>query len=132
MTGWLWAALVGGVVLAVWSIWQHRGRSAAARAWTHDWMGSFKVKSVLVLRPLLVVVLILGGLMPLASHWMPVQAVFSLLILVSLAGIVAYFLPLPVPSFAMPKWYREQLASSASLPRSAPGDDAPRGRRAAR
>jgi hypothetical protein len=116
VNGWFWCMLAGGLVLAVWNAWQRRGRSAAARAWTHDWMGSFKVKSVLVLRPLLVIVLVLGGLLPLASHSTVALAICSVLILASLLGIVAYFLPLPIPQFVIPRWYRDELVSAAGHP----------------
>lgn len=108
MSGAFWLMLAGGVVLGVWNGWQHRGRSRSARAWTHDWMGSFKVRSVLVLRPLAVLALLSGGLLP-ASTVSPVaQAICSMLFLLSLLGIVVYLLPLPIPRFAIPGWFREE------------------------
>lgn len=109
--------LLAGVVLAVWNTWERLGRSPAARRWGRSMQGELKVRSVLVIRPLLAVVLICAGLLEVTAPgpgdtalWVTVPMAISLL--VAFAYMVA---PLPIPGWVKPRWYREQSAKRSGV-----------------
>ncbi|MEP9363998.1 hypothetical protein ABLE68_13600 [Nocardioides sp. CN2-186] len=107
--------LVGGLALAAWNTWQHLGRSPAARSWARSVKGSWGVRSVLVVRPLIAVVLVLGAV----TGWMSADSgayvVLGLAIGVSLVALLAFLvLPLPVPRFAQPSWFQRTTGARAA------------------
>ena len=99
--------LIAGLGLAAWNTWQHLGRSPAARSWSRSIKGSWGVRSVLVVRPLIAVVLVLGALAGWVSTDSAVYVVLGLGIGVALILLLAYLvLPIPVPRAAQPAWFR--------------------------
>lgn len=100
--------VAGGVVLVAWNAWQRAGRTPAARAWTRSMQGTWKRRSVLVVRPLIAAVLILGGLAVLLADTpaaVPLGLATGSCLLV-LAGYL--LLPLPVPRAIQPHWSRDE------------------------
>ena len=107
--------LLGGLLLAGWNTWQHLGRSPAARSWTRSIKGSFGVRSVLVVRPLIAVVLVLGAATGATGDDSGATVVLGLGIAVALLTLLAYLLlPLPVPQFAQPSWFRRTAGARAA------------------
>ncbi len=99
--------LVAGLALAAWNVWQHLGRSPAARRWARSVGRSLTVRSVLVVRPLIAVVLVLGAATGVTSDDSGATVVLGLGLAVALVLLLAYLvLPLPVPGFAQPSWFR--------------------------
>ena len=99
--------LVGGLALAAWNLRQRLGRTPGARAWSRSVQGSMHERAVLVVHPLLVVVLVLGALLPLVDGSTAGTVVLALPVAAALVLLLAYLLlPLPVPGFAQPGWYR--------------------------
>ena len=112
-------ALLVALVLVVWNTWQHLGRSPAARAWGDAVQGELKVRSVLVIRPMLAVVLVGVALLGPTSdtgagRWIALPVTVALV--VALAYMV---LPAPIPRWAQPSWFRYQRQRrSGRLPAS--------------
>ncbi|NYD40531.1 hypothetical protein [Nocardioides panaciterrulae] len=101
--------LLAGVVLAVWNTWQHLGRSRAARAWSDDIQGELKVRSVLVIRPMLAVVLIAAALVGPTAGADGTKLWISFPLVIALLVAFGYMvLPLPIPRWAKPRWFRSQ------------------------
>jgi hypothetical protein len=114
--------LLAGLALAAWNTWQHLGRSPAARSWAEAVQGELKVRSVLVVRPLIAAVLVLGALATMTSSSTSssvsstdgssasaVTAVLGVLVLLALVAALAWMvLPLPVPRWAQPRWFRDR------------------------
>ncbi len=106
--------LLAGLGLAGWNAWQRLGRTPAARAWAGSLQGDWKRRSVLVVRPLLAVVLVLGAVVawhddPGGSGGGGLAVALGLAIGLCLALLAAYLvLPIPVPGFVQPRWFREQ------------------------
>lgn len=101
--------LVGGLALAAVNTWQRLGRSRSARRWTRGMHRDFAHRNVLVLWPLLAVALLLGAGLGAAQRLQAPTLPFALLLLLTLAAWVAFAaLPIPVPSFVQPRWYRQQ------------------------
>jgi len=99
--------LVPGVALAGWNTWQHLGRTAAARAWAVGNQPWFKARSVLVIRPLLALVLIIGAATGPAAGSDAATVVLGLLALACLVALLAFaVLPVPIPRLVQPGWYR--------------------------
>ena len=99
--------LLGGVALAAYTTWQHLGRHPVARRWASSVQGGLHRRAVLVVRPLLSVVLVLGGLTALTDDSSGLTTALGLAIAVALVVLLAYLvLPLPVPRFVQPRWYR--------------------------
>ena len=109
--------LLAGVALAAWNTWQHLGRSEAARSWADSVQGGLKVRSVLVIRPMLVIVLVAAALVGPTSDadgtrlWVSGPMVLALLVAV---GYMV--LPLPVPAWAQPRWFRERRSRRSGKP----------------
>lgn len=102
---------LGGLALAAWNTWQRLGRSAAARSWARDTHRDFAQRNVLVTWPLMAATLLLGGVLGAVDAGGGATLLPGLLLLLSLALWLAFaVLPLPVPRFVQPRWYREQLA----------------------
>src|SRR6478736_4016643 len=107
--------LVGGLALAAWNTWQHLGRSPAARAWARSIKGSWGVRSVLVVRPLIAIVLVLGAVTGWMSTDNGLYIALGLGIGVSLIVLLAFLvLPLPVPRFAQPSWFQQTAGARAA------------------
>ncbi|MCW2774517.1 MAG: hypothetical protein JWN91_2843 [Nocardioides sp.] len=107
--------LVGGLALAAWNVWQHLGRTPAARRWARSVGGSWTVRSVLVVRPLIAVVLVLGAATGPTSDGSGATIALGLGLAVALVLLLAYLvLPLPVPGFAQPDWYRRTPSARAA------------------
>ena len=107
--------LVGGLALAAWNTWQHLGRSPAARAWARSTKGSWAVRSVLVVRPLIAVVLVFGALTGWVSADSGLYIVLGLGMGVALIALLAFLvLPLPVPRFAQPSWFQQTAGARAA------------------
>jgi antibiotic biosynthesis monooxygenase (ABM) superfamily enzyme len=103
--------LLAGVTLAGWNSWQHLGRTSAARAWAHGNQPRFKTRSVLILRPLIAAVLILGAATGPAAASDAATVTVGLLVLVCLLLLLGYLaLPLPIPAWTQPRWYRRSHA----------------------
>ncbi|MCD4525273.1 hypothetical protein [Nocardioides sp. cx-173] len=99
--------LVGGLALAAHTTWQHLGRSPAARRWTRTVQGDLTRRSVLVVRPLLSVVLVLGALTAFTEGSTGANVAVAGPIAIALVVLLAYLvLPLPVPRVVQPRWYR--------------------------
>jgi hypothetical protein len=100
--------VAGGIVLVAWNAWQRAGRTPAARAWTRSMQGTWKRRSVLVVRPLIAAVLILGGLAVLLADT-PAAVALGLATGVCLLLLAGYLLlPLPVPRAIQPHWSRDE------------------------
>lgn len=101
--------LLGGLALAGVNAWQRLGRSRAARRWARGTHRDFAQRNVLVLWPLLAVALLLGAALGAVQRTGGPTLPLALLLVLTLAAWVAFAaLPLPVPSFVQPRWYREQ------------------------
>jgi hypothetical protein len=99
--------LVLGLALAGWTTWQHLGRTAAARAWAVGNQPWFKARSVLVIRPLLALVLLIGAATGPAAGSGTATIVLGLLALACLVVLLVFAVfPIPIPTFAQPRWYR--------------------------
>lgn len=100
--------LVGGLALAAWNIWQHLGRTPAARRWTSTVQGDLTRRSVLVVRPLVALVLVLGSLTAFTTESTGANVAVAAPIALALVVLLAYLvLPLPIPRFVQPRWYRD-------------------------
>lgn len=109
--------LLGGLALLGWNTWQRLGRSPAARSWVHDGRGGFAERNTLVLWPLIGTALLLGAALGAAPESGPARGVVGLCFLLALLLWLAYvLLPLPVPTWAQPGWYRQR--SLGRTPRS--------------
>jgi hypothetical protein len=107
--------LAGGLALAVWNAWQHLGRTPAARRWARSVGGSWTVRSVLVVRPLIAVVLVLGAATGVTSDGSSATVALGLGIAAALLLLLAYLvLPLPVPAVAQPSWLRQTSGARAA------------------
>lgn len=99
--------LLAGLALAAWNLWQRRGRTPAARAWARGVQGDWTRRSVLVVRPLIALVLVLGAVVAWRDDGPLVvglgAAIGGCLLLLG-AFLV---LPIPVPTFLQPGWYRD-------------------------
>lgn len=98
---------LAAVALAAWNTWQHLGRTPASRSWTSSVQGDLARRSVLIVRPLLVVVLLSGattGLIGSSTAGMFAVAVPAVSALVALMAYLV--LPLPIPAWAEPGWAR--------------------------
>lgn len=106
--------LVGGLVLAGHNAWQRRGASPAARRWAAPGAGLLTRRAVLVVRPLIAVVLVLGALL----LWLEGSAASTVLGVAVLAGLLMIgawtVLPLPVPAALQPGWYRRRSDAHAA------------------
>lgn len=101
--------LIGGLALAAHNVWQRRGRSPAARDWATPGAGTFTRRAVLVVRPLIALVLVLGALLLWSEGVAAAEVVLGLSVLAGLLLIGAWImLPLPVPSVLQPRWYRRR------------------------
>ncbi|MCW2845769.1 MAG: hypothetical protein JWN22_3685 [Nocardioides sp.] len=98
--------VLGGLALLAWNTRQRLGRSRSARAWAGPRTTSFARRNVLVLWPLIGVALLLAGALVLARG-SSAATPLGLLLLAALALWLAYaVLPLPVPGWLEPRWYR--------------------------
>ena len=101
--------ILGGLVLAGHNVWQRLGRTSLARSWADPGAGALTRRAVLVVRPLIAVVLVLGGLLVLLEGAAAATVVLGLAGLVGLLLIAAWtMLPLPVPAALQPQWYRRR------------------------
>jgi hypothetical protein len=101
------ASLCLGLALAGWSTWQHLGRTSAARAWADGNQPWFRSRSVLVVRPLVAVVLLVGAATGPAAGSDAATVALGLLALTCLLVLLAFLVfPIPVPTFAQPGWYQ--------------------------
>lgn len=106
--------LLGGLALASFNTWRRLGRSPAARRWARGTHPDFAQRNVLVLWPAIAVALV-GGALTGATERLDLPSWPGVLLrAVGLVTWLAYaVLPLPVPSFVQPQWYRRELATSA-------------------
>ena len=109
----LLVSLLVGLAVGAWNTWQRLGRSPRARAWSRG-MRADVPRNVLVLWPLFAIACVLGAVVGLAPDD-PTVYLSVLLLAVSLLALVAYFLlPLPIPGFVKPSWYRRQTERKSS------------------
>lgn len=98
-----------GLLIAGVNTWQRMGRTRRARAWAsaHDtWETQ---RGVLVMWPLVAIALIAGGFTVLLSGSVGATAVPVVVFLLSMVLWFGYLLlPLRVPTFVKPRWYRLQ------------------------
>jgi hypothetical protein len=100
--------LLGGLALLGWNTWQRMGRSPAARSWVNDGSGDFAERRTLALWPLLGLALLLAaGLGPARDSTTAAVAIGLPFALVMLLWLAYLMLPIPVPSWALPPWYRQ-------------------------
>lgn len=98
--------IAGGLALATWNTRQRLGRTRGARAWSRSVQGSLHERAVLVVHPLLVVVLVCGGLTPLAEGSTAGTVALAAPVAAALVLLLGYLvLPLRVPRFVQPAWY---------------------------
>lgn len=102
--------LLAGVGLAAWNLWQRRGRTPAARAWARGLQGDWTRRSVLVVRPLIALVLVLGAVVAWREDGVLVVAVGAAIGVCLLLLGAFLVLPIPVPGFLEPRWCRESRA----------------------
>lgn len=101
--------LLAGLALAAVNAWQRLGRSPQARRWARGTHRDFAQRSVLVLWPLLAAALLLGAALGAIRGGAGPAVPVALLLVLTLATWFAFAaLPLPVPAFVQPRWYREQ------------------------
>ncbi|HEV2798063.1 MAG TPA: hypothetical protein VGV65_10630 [Nocardioides sp.] len=103
--------LAGALGLAAVNAWQRRGRTPRARQWARGPYRDFAQRNVLVLWPAVATALVGGACIGLAERvevpsWPGV--VLALLGLLTWLAFAA--LPLPVPAFLQPRWYRDSVA----------------------
>lgn len=104
--------LLAGAALAAVNAWQRLGRSSAARRWARNTHRDFAQRNVLVLWPLISAALVVGAAIGLADRVAGAAVPLSLLLMLLLGTWLAFAaLPLPVPRFVMPRWYREQIGT---------------------
>ena len=107
--------LVGGLALVAWNTWQHLGRSPASRAWARSVQGGLKVRSVLVVRPLLAIVLLLAAATGATDGASGATIAIGLGLGLALLVLIGYLvLPIPVPRFAQPGWFQRLPTSRAA------------------
>jgi hypothetical protein len=106
-------SLVVGLAMGARYVWLFLGRTRAARswAWRHTylpWTESFNSpRGVLVVRPLFALFCLLLPALVFTSGTDAVAVVLGLLFLPCMVLCLAYMiLPLPVPKFVQPQWYR--------------------------
>lgn len=104
--------LVAGLALAAWTTYQHLGRTRGAREWSRGGPGTMTEKSTLVVHPLLAAICVLGGIgndvvEPAGLGALLWGAVAACLLVLG----VFILLPISVPDFVKPRWYRESCAS---------------------
>lgn len=102
--------LLAGVGLAAWNLWQRRGRTPAARAWARGLQGDWTRRSVLVVRPLIALVLVLGAVVAWREDGALVMAVGAAIGVCLLLLGAFLVLPIPVPGFLEPGWCRASRA----------------------
>lgn len=103
--------LVLGAGLAAWNTWQRLGRSPAARRWARGPQPEAVRRKVLVVWPLAAVALLLGAAVVATEDAGAASVATVLPFLVVLALLLAYLvLPVPVPGFVEPRWYRAETA----------------------
>ena len=99
--------LLLGLALAGWNTWQHLGRTPAARRWAGRDQPWFKARNVLVIRPLIALALLAGAATGPAAASGAATVAVGLLTLAFLVVLLAFLvLPIPIPTFAQPRWYR--------------------------
>lgn len=104
--------LVGGLAVTAVNAWQRLGRSPAARRWARGTHPDFAQRNVLVLWPSLAVALLGGAGLGASERWGAPTWPTALLVAAGLLAWVAFAaLPLPVPTFLKPGWYRERQGS---------------------
>ncbi len=102
------AMLIGGLGLAAWNTRQRLGRTRQARSWARGMPKEFAERNVLVLWPLLAVSLLLGAALGAAAGSTAASVAVGLPFAAAMLLWLAYaVLPLPVPWFVQPRWYRE-------------------------
>ena len=102
--------LLAGLALAGVNTWQRLGRSPAARAWARGHR-DFGQRNVLVLWPLIAGALLIGAAIGAAQGNDAATVPLSLLLLLTLGAWLAFAaLPLRVPTFLQPRWFREGSA----------------------
>lgn len=101
--------LVGAVALGAWTVRLRRGQSAAARAWAREPRGSMDQLAPLVVLPMVTVALLAAAASGLTPDGSTAERLVMLLLLAALVVGIAYaMLPIPVPRFTTPRWYRDQ------------------------
>jgi hypothetical protein len=99
--------LVAGLALAAWNTWQRLGRTSASRRWSRGLRSRFVERNVLVLWPLIALALLLGAALGPAEGSTGATVAVGLPLVVTLLLWLAYaVLPLPVPGFVKPRWFR--------------------------
>lgn len=111
-------ALVVGLLAAGVNVWQRLGRSNAARGWARGMTRSLAERRVLVLWPTFAIAMLAAGGLGLADG-SAFATLCGLVMIVALLVFIAYaVLPLPVPRFAMPRWYAAERANRARSARA--------------
>ena len=78
-------------------------------------LGSWTVRSVLVVRPLIAVLLVLGAATGVTGDGSGATVALGLGLALTLVVLFAYLvLPLPVPEFAQPDWFRRTSGARAA------------------
>lgn len=107
--------LLGALALAAVNVWQRRGQTPRARQWARGPYRDFAQRNVLVLWPAIAAALVGGAFIGAAERlegppWPGVVlAVLGLLTWLAFAA-----LPLPIPAFLQPRWYRDEVAPRRS------------------
>jgi hypothetical protein len=105
--------LLGAVALAAVNVWQRRGQTSRARQWARGPYRDFAQRNVLVLWPALAVALVGASLLGATERLDLPSWPGVVLVAGGLVTWLAYaVLPLPVPSFVQPRWYREQVRTA--------------------
>lgn len=102
--------VTAGLALGVWNTWHRLGRTRRARAWSHS-LDPDARRHVLAVWPLLATACLLGGVVGLAPDGPVVRTAAGLLLLTLITFMAYLLLPLPVPRFLQPRWYRNQAAA---------------------
>lgn len=98
-----------GILLLAYSVWARRGRSAAARRWMGDGLGSRTVDERMTVlgAPLLgaMCLCIALGVLPTVGEYLMLVA-FPLAAILFLPFLVVLMLFIPLPDFVYPRWAR--------------------------
>lgn len=101
--------LLGGLALGAWTIRLRLGRTPAARGWAFMSRGTMSETAVLVVYPLATVVLLGVAAVDLIPDDTTAEHLVVLVVLAALLVTFAYLvLPVRIPRFVEPKWYRDK------------------------
>lgn len=104
-----------GLAMAAWNAWQRLGRTPDARAWAFSMEGKWSHRRVLVLWPALASALVCGSGFGVAERGSVLSGILAAGLALAMLVFFAYlFLPLPVPRFVQPTWYRRRSKAAGA------------------